>query len=81
MKERMMRMEIDGSIIATGIVAVILILAGFILIVSLVFACAFIIEWLFDLLNINIDHVIYWTGVALIILFATFCKSSSKKES
>ena len=77
---QVMKMEIDGSSVATGIIAVIIILAGFALIISLVIICALIVEWLFGLLNINIDHMIYWTGTALIILFATFCKPSSKKE-
>ena len=71
---------IDSDDVAIWSICILFIISGFLLTVIFVVGCAFIIEWLFDLLNINIDKMLYWTGVGLIILIATFCKPSSKKE-
>ena len=65
-----------------GIGALAIVLAGvmFILSIAIIIACAMLIEWIIGLLDIQIDKTLYWTGVGLIILFGTFCKSSSKKD-
>lgn len=42
--------------------------------------CAWIIEWVFDLLSINIDRTIYWTLVAVLMLFCMFGKTKVEKS-
>ena len=71
---------IDSNDVAAGLIGTLIVILSFLLAIALVIGCAYIIEWLIGLLNITIDHTMYWTGVVLIILFSAFCKSSSKKE-
>ena len=46
----------------------------------LIIATGWIVEKLFDMLTIEIDRTLYWTGVALLIPFAIFGKAKMKKE-
>lgn len=46
----------------------------------LIIATGWIVEKLFDMLTIEIDRTLYWTGVALLIPFVIFGKSKAKKD-
>jgi len=61
-----------GAIITTVIIAVLYLLA--------IIGVGWIIDWLFGKLAIEIDKILYWTGIALLIPFVIFGKASNKKE-
>lgn len=70
----------DLESIGIGALAILFAVVMFIISAIIVVVCAMAIEYVMDLLGFQIDKMLYWTGVCLVILFGTFCKSS-KKES
>ena len=47
---------------------------------AIIVLCALGIEWAFDYFSIGIDRTIYWTGVAILILFCAFGKTKVEKS-
>lgn len=61
-----------GAIIITVIIAVLYLLA--------IIGVGWIIDWLFSKFTIEIDKTLYWTGIALLIPFVIFGKTTVKKD-
>ena len=47
---------------------------------AVILLCGWGVLCVFDWLSIGIDKTLYWTGVALLILFCAFGKTTIKKE-
>lgn len=43
--------------------------------------CALGLEWALGYFSINIDKTLYWTGVAILILFCTFGKTKIDRKN
>lgn len=74
-------MDFD-SVTEFGIYITLAVLMGLLAVafyVAVIFICGWAIEQLLDWLNIGIDRTIYWTGVALLVLFCAFGKTTVKR--
>lgn len=75
-------MDADWLIYGLAIIGTLLLGALMVLLYgAIIVLCALGVEWVFDCFSINIDRTIYWTLVAVLILFCAFGKTSKKKES
>jgi len=73
----------DADDIMEGLLTIGVLLLGVVFILAellLIGVCAWVIEWMFDLLSINIDRTIYWTLVAVLMLFCMFGKSKIENK-
>lgn len=67
--------DVIGYVLAIALAIVTAILGVF-----LIIGVGWIVEKLFDMFTIDIDRTLYWTGVALLILFVIFGKAKAKKD-
>ena len=69
-------MDADWLIYGLAIIGTLLLGALMVLLYgAIIVLCALGIEWVFDYFSIGIDRTIYWTGVAILILFCAFGKT------
>lgn len=68
---------IEHILMILGVVALSIIMLALYLVV--IIASAYAVEWIMDWLSIGIDRTIYWTGVAILILFCAFGKTKVEK--
>lgn len=47
---------------------------------AIIMLCGWGVECVLNLLGIEIDRTLYWTGIGLLILFCAFGKSSKKEK-
>lgn len=73
----------DMDDILEGLLTIGILLLGVVFVLAellLIGVCAWIIEWVFDSLSINIDRTIYWTLVAVLMLFCMFGKTKIENK-
>ena len=63
-----------------GLVAVLIAVGSVVLYLAVILLCGWAVEWVLNWLNIAIDGTLYWTGVALLVLFCAFGKTKVEKE-
>lgn len=74
-------MDSDWLIYGLAIIGTLLLGAVLVLFYgAIIVLCALGIEWVFDYFSIGIDRTIYWTGVAILILFCAFGKTKAEKS-
>ena len=74
-------MDTDWLIYGLAIIGTLLLGALMVLLYgAIIVLCALGIEWVFDYFSIGIDRTIYWTGVAILILFCAFGKTKVEKS-
>jgi hypothetical protein len=75
-------MDTDWLIYGLAIIGTLLLGALMVLLYgAIIVLCALGIEWVFDYFSIGIDRTIYWTGVAILILFCAFGKTKIENKS
>lgn len=75
-------MDADWLIYGLAIIGTLLLGALMVLLYgAIIVLCALGIEWVFDYFSIGIDRTIYWTGVAILILFCAFGKTKIENKS
>ena len=73
----------DADWLTYGLAVIGSLLLGAVMIVLhalIITLCALGLEWALDCFSIVIDRILYWTGVALLILFCTFGKPKIEKN-
>ena len=74
-------MDADWLIYGLTIIGTLLLGAILVLLYgAIIILCALGVEWVFDYFSIGIDRTIYWTGVAILILFCAFGKTKVEKS-
>lgn len=69
---------IENALMILGLIALGIFMLALYLIV--VIASAYAVEWVMSWLSISIDRTLYWTGVAVLILFCAFGKTKVDKN-
>ena len=70
----------DRETLVVGLLAVLITAGSVVLYLTVILLCGWGVEYVLDWLSIGIDKTIYWTGVALLVLFCAFGKTKVEKD-